>query len=49
MIQKIYDIIKTPDGAINVESKEVEGTTFILKLIGTFNQALIILQTIPHL
>ena len=34
MVQTIYDIIKAHSGEIEVESKEGEGTTFIIQLPG---------------
>ena len=32
MVQTIYDIIKAHDGEMNVETKEGEGTMFIIQL-----------------
>jgi len=32
MVQTIYDIVKAHDGEIKIETKEGEGTEFILQL-----------------
>ena len=32
MIQTVYDIVKAHDGEIKVETKETEGTNFIIVL-----------------